>query len=131
MFGPQYLLDEDIVLVTANYRLGALGYLSTGTKEAPGNNGFKDQVVVLKWIRDHIKAFGGDPAMVTLSGYSAGAVSATLHMISPMSQGLFHRVIAMSASGLGQGIMSTSRYDLAQKQARLVNCSDDSPATII
>ncbi|GJQ73730.1 hypothetical protein Trydic_g14064 [Trypoxylus dichotomus] len=131
MFGPQYLLDEDIVLVTANYRLGSLGFLSTGTKEAPGNNGFKDQVVVLKWIRDHIKVFGGDPDMVTLSGYSAGAVSTTLHMISPMSRGLFHRAIVMSASGLGHSTLPTNQYDLAQKQARLLNCTDDSPTNII
>lgn len=65
-----------------------LGFLSTGTKEAPGNNGFKDQVVVLKWVRDHIHAFGGNPNMVTLSGYSAGGSSTNLHMISPMSRGI-------------------------------------------
>ncbi|KAI4456238.1 carboxylesterase [Holotrichia oblita] len=131
VFGPQYLLDEDIVLVTANYRLGSLGFLSTGTKEAPGNNGFKDQVVVLKWISDHIQAFGGDPNMVTISGYSAGATSTNLHLISPMSRGLFHRAIIMSASVLGQAITPTNQFDLAQKQARLVNCTDDTPVNII
>ncbi|KAK9692517.1 Carboxylesterase family [Popillia japonica] len=131
VFGPQYLLDEDIVLVTANYRLGSLGFLSTGTKEAPGNNGFKDQVVVLKWIRDHIQAFGGNPNMVTISGYSAGAFSTNLHLISPMSRDLFHRAIIMSSSVLGHAITPTNQFDLAQKQARLVNCTDDTPANII
>lgn len=87
-FGPQYLMERDIVLVTINYRLGALGFLSTGTKEAPGNNGLKDQVVALRWIRDHIKSFGGDPNSVTLMGYSAGGMSVTLHMVSAMSKGI-------------------------------------------
>nr|QIK02110.1 carboxylesterase 10 [Holotrichia parallela] len=130
-FGPDYLADEDIVLVTANYRLGSLGFLSTGTKEAPGNNGFKDQVMVLKWVRDHIRAFGGNPNMVTLSGHSAGSWSTILHMISPMSKGLFHRAIAMSSSPLGAALRSRDQYNIAQKQAQLLNCPDDSPVNII
>ena len=65
-----------------------LGYLSTGTKESPGNYGFKDQVLVLKWIRDYIGAFGGDKDSVTVSGYSAGSCSLLAHMVSPMSKGI-------------------------------------------
>lgn len=61
--------------------------MSTDTKEAPGNNGLKDQVVVLKWVRDNIRAFGGNPNLVTIAGCSAGARSTNLHMISPMSRG--------------------------------------------
>lgn len=64
--GPQHFMDRDIVLVTANYRLGILGFLSTGTKEAPGNNGLKDQVEAMKWVRDNIDKFGGDRDSVTL-----------------------------------------------------------------
>lgn len=86
-FGPQYLIQRDIVLVTINYRLAALGFMSTGTKEAPGNNGLKDQVVALRWVKAHIQSFGGDPNSVTLLGYSAGGISVTLHMVSPMSKG--------------------------------------------
>lgn len=65
----------------------ASGFISTGDKEAPGNNGLKDQVVALKWVKNNIAAFGGDPDSVTISGYSAGGRSVTLHLISPMSQG--------------------------------------------
>ncbi|ENN75929.1 hypothetical protein YQE_07466, partial [Dendroctonus ponderosae] len=83
--GPQYFMDQDIVLVTFNYRLGTLGFLATGEKEAPGNNGLKDQVQVLKWINKNIEGFGGDPNSVTLMGYSAGGVSVVLHMVSPLS----------------------------------------------
>lgn len=85
--GPQALMDRNIVLVTINYRLGTLGLLSTGTKEYPGNAAFKDQVLALKWIKLHIAKFGGDPDLVTIMGYSAGALSVTLHMVSPMSRG--------------------------------------------
>lgn len=83
--GPQNLMDRNIVLVTINYRLGSLGFLSTGTKEAPGNNGFKDQVIALRWIRSNIAKFGGDPNSVTIMGYSG--ISVSLHMVSPMSRG--------------------------------------------
>lgn len=58
---PGYFLDEDIILVTINYRLGILGFLSTEDENCPGNFGFKDKVMALKWVRDNIKQFGGDP----------------------------------------------------------------------
>ncbi|EFA08586.1 juvenile hormone esterase-like [Tribolium castaneum] len=129
--GPQYLLDQDIVLVTFNYRLGSLGFLSTGDKEAPGNNGLKDQVLVLKWVKENIASFGGDPESVTLAGYSAGAISVTLHLVSPLSRGLFHRAIIMSGSALGQMPIPTNQMNLAKKQAKVLECSDDNSANII
>lgn len=63
------------------------GFLSLGTREAPGNNGLKDQVEVLKWIKQNINSFGGDESNVTIFGYSVGAMSAILHLMSPMSVG--------------------------------------------
>ncbi|XP_055620172.1 juvenile hormone esterase-like [Toxorhynchites rutilus septentrionalis] len=129
--GPQYLMDQDIVLVTINYRLGSLGFMSTGTPDCPGNMGFKDQVMALKWVRDHIHHFGGNAESVTLMGYSAGALSSGLHMISPMSRGLFHRVIAMSASPTSQVEISSHQIELAQKQATLLGCEISSTARMI
>ncbi|KAL1132550.1 hypothetical protein AAG570_010503 [Ranatra chinensis] len=85
--GPDYLLDEDILLVTVNYRLGPLGFLSTNDEHAVGNYGMKDQVLALKWVKHNISAFGGNPNNVTISGYSAGSISVMLHMLSPMSNG--------------------------------------------
>lgn len=61
LYGPDHLLDQDIILVAANYRVGPLGFLSTEDENCPGNFGLKDQVMVLKWVRDNIKQFGGDP----------------------------------------------------------------------
>lgn len=86
--GADYLMDHDIVLVTLNYRLGTLGFFSTGDEYAPGNNGMKDQVEALRWVQKNIQAFGGDPNKVTIAGESAGAASVALHLSSPMSRGL-------------------------------------------
>lgn len=131
LIGPQHFLDHDIVLVTVNYRLGILGFLATGTKEAPGNNGLKDQVEALKWVRDNIANFGGDSNSVTIMGYSAGGTSNTLHLLSPMSKGLYHRAIVMSGPATAQWEYPTNQLEIAKKQARLLNCSDESVETIM
>jgi len=87
-YGPDYLMDFDIILVSANFRLGPLGFLSTETLDCPGNFGLKDQVEVLKWVKHNIEAFGGDPNNVTLFGESAGGASLTYHMVSEKSKGI-------------------------------------------
>ena len=98
MYGPQVLLDREVVLVGVNYRLGALGFLSLESEDAPGNLGLHDQFLALTWVRENIAQFGGDPGNVTLLGESAGAMSALCHLVSPVSRGLFHRVISLSGS---------------------------------
>lgn len=123
--GGEYLLDRDVVLVAINYRLASLGFMSTGTKDAPGNNGFKDQALALKWIHDHIEKFGGDPNSVTLMGQSAGSRSVMLHLISPMSAGLFHRAILMSGSITAQWEVPTHQIHLAKQQARILGCPEE------
>uniref|UniRef100_A0A2S2Q2U0 Carboxylic ester hydrolase n=1 Tax=Sipha flava TaxID=143950 RepID=A0A2S2Q2U0_9HEMI len=97
---PHYLLEggDDVVFVTINYRLGPLGFASTGDDILPGNNGLKDQVAALKWVQRNIAAFGGNPGAVMLAGTSAGGVSVHYHLVSPMSLGLFNRAIASSGS---------------------------------
>nr|WCC58183.1 carboxylesterase [Pharsalia antennata] len=99
-FDPEYFLEENLVVVTANYRLGMFGFLSTQDEAAPGNYALKDQNAVLRWIKKNIKNFGGDPDRVTIMGQSAGACSVMYHMVSPMSRGLFHRAVAMSGDSL-------------------------------
>ncbi|CAN7980058.1 unnamed protein product [Ixodes pacificus] len=89
---------SDVVFVTFNYRLSLLGFLSLETAEMPGNVGLWDQNLVLKWVRKNIESFGGDPNEVTLSGQSAGGISAGLHAVSPHSQGLFKRVVMQSGT---------------------------------
>ena len=87
--------EEGVIVVSLNYRLGPFGFLSHPGVGA-GNQGFLDQQLALRWVRDHIAAFGGDPDDVTLVGESAGGLSVCLHLISPGSRGLFHRAIAES-----------------------------------
>lgn len=93
---PSILLDRDLVLVTFNYRVGILGFLSTEDEVVPGNNGLKDQVLALKWIQQNIAFFGGNPKSVTLGGHSSGGGSCHLHLLSPLSKGLFKNAIIMS-----------------------------------
>ncbi|RZC33123.1 venom carboxylesterase-6-like [Asbolus verrucosus] len=97
---PEYLMDEDVVFVSFNYRLGILGFLSTEDDVVPGNNGMKDQVLALKWVQKYITFFGGNPDSVTLTGVSSGACSVHLHYLSPMSDGLFHKGFSQSGTAL-------------------------------
>lgn len=96
--GVTPLIQQNIIVITVNYRLGALGFLCLGVQEVPGNAGLKDQVEALKWISRNIADFGGDPDKVTIYGMSAGAASVEYHVLSHMSKGLFHQAIAESGS---------------------------------
>ncbi|CAD6215947.1 GSCOCT00004249001.2-RA-CDS, partial [Cotesia congregata] len=97
IFGPDYLVEKDIVVVTLNYRIGILGFLNLDNEEASGNQGLKDQVEALKWLKQNISKFGGDPNNITLWGLSAGGASAHYLALSPLAQGwLFHKVIMQS-----------------------------------
>ena len=91
--GPRALLENDVVLVEIQYRLGPLGFMCLDHPEAAGNMGMMDQALALQWVQDHIRDFGGDPDQVTIFGESAGAASVAYHMLSPMSQNNFHRYI--------------------------------------
>ncbi|MFG2295397.1 carboxylesterase/lipase family protein [Streptomyces sp. NPDC048603] len=94
----------DVIAVTVNYRLGALGYLAHPDLEKrgeSGNYGFLDQQEALRWVRRNAAAFGGDPHNVTLFGESAGGHSSCAHMVAPSSAGLFDRVILQSAPCTG------------------------------
>ena len=111
-FGPQYWMGHGVIIVTINYRLGPLGYLSLGLEEVPGNMGQLDQVMALTWVRDNIALFGGDPGLVTIFGQSAGAAAVSYQMFSETSRGLFRRVIAQS--GLG-GFMPSFHHHQARQ----------------
>ena len=90
----------DVVVVTLNHRLGALGYLYTGSgANAPsGNAGMLDIVAALQWVRDNIASFGGDPGNVTLFGESGGGMKVTIMLAMPAAQGLFHKAISQSGA---------------------------------
>ncbi|KAF4526362.1 hypothetical protein B566_EDAN014100, partial [Ephemera danica] len=126
-YGPHFLLDRDIVLVTINYRLGALGFLSLGTKETPGNYGLKDQVAALRWVQKNIAKFGGNPNSVTIFGQSAGAASVHYLMLSPLAKGLFHRAILQSGSAYNPWALTRHAPRHANELARALGCSSQDP----
>uniref|UniRef100_A0A182MI06 Carboxylic ester hydrolase n=1 Tax=Anopheles culicifacies TaxID=139723 RepID=A0A182MI06_9DIPT len=115
-FRPDFLLQRHLILVTVNYRLGPLGFLSTEDDVIAGNFGLKDQVTALQWVQKNIKYFGGDPSKVTLSGFSAGSASVHLHYLSPLSRGLFHGAIGHSGSALNPWVM----VERAAEKTRLI-----------
>ncbi|MGR4878263.1 carboxylesterase/lipase family protein [Streptomyces sp. LARHCF249] len=90
---------EGVVLVTVGYRLGVLGFLDL--PDAPRNRGLLDVVAALRWVRENIAAFGGDPGAVTLFGQSAGATIVAAVLATPGAAGLFGRAVVQSGSGLG------------------------------
>jgi para-nitrobenzyl esterase len=107
--GRRLATRGDVVVVTINYRLGALGFLNLrglvpGGDGAPSNAGLRDQIAALEWVRDNIDAFGGDPENVTIFGESAGAMSVATLLGTPRAQGLFHR--AVMQSGAAHNVLS-------------------------
>ncbi|KAJ8666884.1 hypothetical protein QAD02_008546 [Eretmocerus hayati] len=131
LYGPDFFIEEGVVLVTFNYRLGPLGFLNLNHEKATGNYGLKDQRMLLLWVKENIIFFGGNPDNVTLIGQSAGGVSTDLHVLSDMSTGLFHRSIALSASPLCPwGFHTTSAavkqaYTLGKKLGKEAKTDDE------
>ena len=99
---PDLLLEAGMVVVTINYRLGALGFFALEGTEISGNQGLKDQLMALRWVKQNIANFGGDPARITIGGESAGGVSVHSHVLSPLGkdEDLFHAAISFSGTML-------------------------------
>jgi para-nitrobenzyl esterase len=123
----------DVVVVTVNYRLGPLGFMTHESLDAAfgvpsGNMGFRDQQASLRWVRDNIAAFGGDPGNVTLFGESAGAVSACLHVFAKESRALAHKFILESGGCLSLPVLPMKRSNIDWLSAKLVAdlCKDSS-----
>ncbi|KAG8333533.1 Cocaine esterase [Homalodisca vitripennis] len=133
MYGPDFLVDEQVILVTFNYRLGAAGFLTLGSKVAPGNLGLTDMLLALQWIQEEITIFGGDPAKVTLFGESAGGAAVISHYLSPQSTDLFERAIAQSGSALADWAVlpMTEGVRRSKVLAQAVGCDPSENDTII
>ncbi|CAD0249725.1 unnamed protein product [Spodoptera exigua] len=124
-YGPKFLVRQDVILVTFNYRLEVLGFLCLDTEDAPGNAGMKDQVAALRWVHNNIANFGGDPDNVTIFGESAGGVSVTYHLMSPMSKGLFRRAIAQSGVSVSYWAQSYKPRERGFALARKLGFNSD------
>ncbi|KAG8193034.1 hypothetical protein JTE90_028150 [Oedothorax gibbosus] len=111
-----------VIVVTVNYRLGVLGFLSTEDENARGNYGLLDQILALKWIKDNIALFGGNSSDVTIFGNSAGGACVGLHLISPASRGLFTKAIAQSGSPIGEWAVQRRPRMYVERLALKLKC---------
>ena len=118
VYGPDLLLRENVVVVTINYRLSSLGFLSTGDKHAQGNYGLKDMVMALKWVKRNINAFGGNSEKITIFGQSAGSTSVHLIMMSEMAKGLFHQAIMQSGTAVSPFAFRSNSNERAEEIAK-------------
>ena len=125
-FGGDAYVQKGVILVTFNYRLGILGFLAhpglsaENPNHVSGNYGLQDEIKALKWVRDNIALFGGDPNNITIFGQSAGGMSVRFLLCSPMTKGMIARAIMQSCGGLnlaaGTGVIKLADYEaLGQK----------------
>lgn len=131
-YATSNIVQRGVVLVTLQYRLGVFGFLShpgltaESPRSASGNYGIMDQIAALRWVRDNIAVFGGDPTNVTILGQSAGAQDVGILMLSPLARGLFHKAIAQSGTaGFGLPPRSLAENEkLGTDLAALVGAKD-------
>lgn len=120
------LADHGVILVTANYRLGALGFLAHPTlshesrSRVSGNYGLLDQIAALNWVHQNVAAFGGDPGRVTIFGQSSGSISVSALIASPLARGLFQRAIGQSG-GLFEPLAVAPEYSEGGAEAEGVD----------
>lgn len=116
--------ESGVIVVTVNYRLGALGFFAHPALDAEdhavGNYGLLDQLQSLRWVRDNIAAFGGDPNNVTIFGESAGAIGIYAHLVSPMAAGLFQKAIIESGATADETLQTAE--DQGKTLAEKVGC---------
>ncbi|KAM9389901.1 neuroligin-4, X-linked isoform 2-T2 [Phaethornis superciliosus] len=112
----------NVIVITLNYRLGVLGFLSTGDQAAKGNYGLLDQIQALRWIEENIGSFGGDPKRVTIFGSGAGASCVSLLTLSHYSEGLFQKAIIQSGTALSSWAVNYQPAKYTRILADKVGC---------
>nr|XP_004652429.1 cholinesterase isoform X2 [Jaculus jaculus]XP_045017735.1 cholinesterase isoform X2 [Jaculus jaculus] len=125
---------ERVIVVSMNYRVGALGFLAIpGNPDAPGNVGLFDQQFALQWVQKNIAAFGGNPKSVTLFGESAGAASVSLHLLCRQSHPLFTRAILQSGSAIGSWVVMSPHEarNRTLSLAKVTGCSQENDTEMI
>uniref|UniRef100_A0A914RBK6 Carboxylesterase type B domain-containing protein n=1 Tax=Parascaris equorum TaxID=6256 RepID=A0A914RBK6_PAREQ len=119
------LVSQGIVAVSINYRVGFLGFWTTGDHALPGNAGLLDQAQALTYVNENIEVFGGDPLRVTILGHGSGAASATALSFSPYSNHLFQQAISISGSIFSQLAISETTIEDSLRLAETVSCRNE------
>uniref|UniRef100_A0A670ZL85 Carboxylic ester hydrolase n=1 Tax=Pseudonaja textilis TaxID=8673 RepID=A0A670ZL85_PSETE len=129
--GASLAATENVIVVTINYRLGALGFLYF-PPAAPGNLGLLDQQLALKWVKENAAAFGGDPSRVTILGHSTGGASVNFHLLAPKSQDLFAQAVIQSGTANAYWAWRSPEEikRLALEFVHLLGCSEDNKISI-
>lgn len=115
-YGGEHLAQQDIIVITVNYRLGPYGFLCLNDRSVPGNQGLKDQIAALRWVKDNIADFGGDASKITIAGESYGGGAVDLHLYSKYET-LFDKAIVQSGSIYTPGFFAKRDYNAAIKLA--------------
>ncbi|XP_048415107.1 bile salt-activated lipase-like isoform X1 [Stegostoma tigrinum] len=129
--GREIATRGKVIVVSFNYRLGPLGFLSTGDTNAPGNQALWDQHMAISWVKRNIAAFGGDPDNITLFGESAGGASVSLQTLTPYNKGLIKRAISQSGVAICGWAVQRNPMHWAQQLAQKVGCPIDDPAIMV
>ncbi|XP_059214427.1 bile salt-activated lipase-like [Centropristis striata] len=126
LYDGQEVADRgNVIVVTLGYRVGALGFLSTGDSDMPGNYGLWDQHHAIAWVHRNIRSFGGDPNNLTVFGESAGAASVSFQTLTPHNKGLIKRAISQSGVALCPWAVNRNPRQDAERIAKKVNCPTD------
>lgn len=129
-YGVKSLVGQKLVVVTIQYRLGSLGFLSGGTKEVPGNAALWDMALAIQWVKNYIGFFGGNPFKITISGHGSGASSALLVALSQSNQDNSAGVVAMSGTAISHWAIDETPVTTARSLAERNGCITSSELTM-
>jgi carboxylesterase type B len=130
-YGVRHLVGKQVVVVTIQYRLGSLGFLSTGSKTLPGNAALWDMVLAVQWTRNYIGFFGGNPHKIVVMGHGTGASSAIMVALSNVAKGLASGIVAMSGSSLSRFATDDAPKNTAMQVAEANGCPVVSELTMV
>ncbi|XP_031694484.1 bile salt-activated lipase-like isoform X1 [Anarrhichthys ocellatus] len=126
LYSGQEIADRgNVIVVTLGYRVGTMGFLSTGESDLPGNYGLWDQHAAIAWVNRNIRSFGGDPDNITVFGESAGGVSVSFQTLTPHNKGLFKRAISQSGVATCSWAINRNPRRFAEEVALKVGCPTD------
>ncbi|VVC39595.1 Carboxylesterase type B, conserved site,Carboxylesterase, type B,Alpha/Beta hydrolase fold [Cinara cedri] len=130
-YGPAHIVKNNIIVVTIQYRLGSLGWLTSHLKDLPGNVGLFDMRAAIKWVKEYISYFNGDPERIVLSGQGSGASAATLLTMSDFTKGMISGVFAMSGGPLSAFAVDHEPKKTFMNMTTLLGCDQNGPIEVI